>query len=274
MTGDFLDLLSAESAADSGARVRAVAFECLMSGITDERSASILRLAGFDGNFACFAIAGHPKGSARAAITAIHQAVSDLGGGEPVTGTHADAVVALIRLEAAVRPEATCTAVAKAFEPSTPLCLAPTGHGIEGAAIAMRTALTTFAAAPALANVITDTASRAHRPTVLHAEDALPERAMLGDAEARRELIDNVYAGLLGDNDDDSTMLTVATFLESGGSLEVAARTLNVHPNTVRYRLKRMADATGWDATDPREAFVLTCAIALGRIGGKPNLPQ
>lgn len=41
---------------------------------------------------------------------------------------------------------------------------------------------------------------------------------------------------------------------------------LNVHPNTVRYCLKRMADTTGWDATNPRDATVLTTAIALGRI--------
>ena len=61
-------------------------------------------------------------------------------------------------------------------------------------------------------------------------------------------------------------MLTVSSFLESGRSLEITARMLNVHPNTVRYRLKRMADTTGWDATNPRDATVLTTAIALGRI--------
>ena len=107
----------------------------------------------------------------------------------------------------------------------------------------------------------------AQRPSILHAEDALPERAMLGEQEARRELVDDVYARLIGNSgNDDPAMLTVATFLESGGSLEVTARSLNVHPNTVRYRLKRMADTTGWDVTDPRDAFVLTCAINLGRI--------
>ena len=280
MTSDFLSLLTADDAAggDGGGRVRAVAFECLVSGIIDERAVSVLRLAGFDGDFGCFAIAGRPAdgGGAGAAIATIRQAVHDLGGSEPLTGVHDGAVVALIRLEAAVRPEATCTAVSKAFAPGTPICLGPTRRGVEGASIAMRAALTTLAAAPALSNTaLSNTALRhtpvpnraaAHRPTVLHAEDALPERAMLGDQEARRELVDEVYAELLGNSDDDPTMLTVATFLESGGSLEVTARALSVHPNTVRYRLKRMADTTGWDATDPRDAFVLTCAIALGRI--------
>ena len=44
------------------------------------------------------------------------------------------------------------------------------------------------------------------------------------------------------------------------------ARLLGIHPNTVRYRLKRAAETTGWDATDPRDAFVLNTAIAIGRM--------
>ncbi len=292
MTGDFLSLLTANTTAEHASdgskcsehenrgkcaeheeRVRAVAFECLISGIIDERAASLLRIAGFDGNFACFAFAGRPteRGGASSALATIRQAVHDLGGSEPLVGVHEGAVVALARLEAAVSPDATCTAAAKAFDPSTPICLGPTRRGIEGASITMRAALTTLTAAPALSHITLHTppaASRAtQRPSVLHAEDALPERAMLGEQEARRELVEDVYTRLLGNSDnDDPTMLTVATFLQSGGSLEVTARSLNVHPNTVRYRLKRMADTTGWDVTDPRDAFVLTCAIGLGRI--------
>lgn len=307
MTGDFLSLLTADAAAErgnddgkcskcgecgnSGAGdnrgesgsigesveredlVRAIAFECLISGIIDERAASVLRVAGFDGDFACFAFAGHPtdRGGASSAIAIIRQAVHDLGGSEPLIGVHDGAVVALVRLEAAVSPDATCTASAKAFDPSAPICLGQTRRGIKGASVTMRAALTTLTAAPALSSIMLHTppaSSRAaQRTAVLHAEDALPERAMLGEQEARRELVEDVYMRLLGNSDnDDPTMLTVATFLKSGGSLEVTARSLNVHPNTVRYRLKRMADTTGWDVTDQRDAFVLTCAISLGRI--------
>jgi sugar diacid utilization regulator len=32
-------------------------------------------------------------------------------------------------------------------------------------------------------------------------------------------------------------------------NITMAAKELNVHPNTVRYRLKRAAETTGWDAT-------------------------
>ena len=48
--------------------------------------------------------------------------------------------------------------------------------------------------------------------------------------------------------------------------MENTAKELNVHPNTVRYRLKRAAETTGWDATDPRDAYVLTTALAIGRM--------
>jgi len=40
-----------------------------------------------------------------------------------------------------------------------------------------------------------------------------------------------------------------------------------VHPNTVRYRLKRVTEVIGWDATGPREALILQTALILGSIG-------
>jgi hypothetical protein len=41
---------------------------------------------------------------------------------------------------------------------------------------------------------------------------------------------------------------------------------LFVHPNTVRYRLKRIADFTGRDPTVPRDAYVLRVATTVGRL--------
>ena len=59
---------------------------------------------------------------------------------------------------------------------------------------------------------------------------------------------------------------TLAVFLEQATSLEATARLLFVHPNTVRYRLRRVADATGLAATEARDAFTLKIALALGRL--------
>ncbi|WP_264001419.1 PucR family transcriptional regulator, partial [Mycolicibacterium gadium] len=56
-------------------------------------------------------------------------------------------------------------------------------------------------------------------------------------------------------------------YLDSGGAIEACARKLFVHPNTVRYRLKRIADFTGRDPTVPRDAYVLRVASTVGRLG-------
>ncbi|WP_055427840.1 PucR family transcriptional regulator [Bifidobacterium aesculapii] len=304
---DFLDLLTRDDGSnpengivgggDARARLNQITFECLTSGLSDGRVASLLRALGFDGDFACFAIAGKPAATVQATVQQVNRKVIDLGGDAPLIGVRDGEVAALIAVKAAVRPEVTCTAVSDCFDTdAAPLCLGPVRHGVPGAAATLTAALTTLRASAALAPIRThassvaaagDTAASGNetadggadvktakkafppsrRPAVpLRAEDALPERALLGDEDARRELVEVVYASLAGDNQDDTTMLTVSTFLASGGSLETTARTLNVHPNTVRYRLKRAADTTGWDATNPREAYVLTTAIALGRI--------
>mgnify|MGYP003528170464 CR=1 FL=1 len=60
---------------------------------------------------------------------------------------------------------------------------------------------------------------------------------------------------------------TLWSYLDNGRSLEATARELFVHPNTVRYRLKRITETIGWDATGAREALILQTALILGSIG-------
>jgi hypothetical protein len=106
-------------------------------------------------------------------------------------------------------------------------------------------------------------------PRPVAADDLLPERLLSGDATARRALVDRAYRRLA---DADVRLLdTVATYLEHGRSVEAAARLLFVHPNTVRYRLRRVADVTGWDPADAREGFVLQLAISAGRLADSPG---
>jgi len=59
---------------------------------------------------------------------------------------------------------------------------------------------------------------------------------------------------------------TVRAVLASGGNLEASARAIFVHPNTVRYRLKRAAELTGLSATDPRGSWTLQVALALAAL--------
>lgn len=101
-------------------------------------------------------------------------------------------------------------------------------------------------------------------PRPVAADDLLPERALAGDVAARRRLVDDVYLSLT--TSGAATLQTLTTYLEQAPSMEAAARVLFVHPNTVRYRLRRVADVTGYAPTDPRGAHTLRIALALGRL--------
>ncbi len=125
------------------------------------------------------------------------------------------------------------------------------------------------------AHVSARSATSAHRaatgwpdaPRPVRADDLLPERALAGDGHARRHLVDEVYLPLVGGR--DTLVETLAAYFASGRSLEASARALFCHPNTVRYRLRQVADLTGHSPTDPREAFTLEIALVLGRQSGR-----
>jgi hypothetical protein len=96
------------------------------------------------------------------------------------------------------------------------------------------------------------------------ADDLLPERALDGDPLARATLMTNAYLPL---KEHSTDMLdTLDVYLGNGRSLEATSRTLFVHPNTVRYRLHRVAELVGWDPMDARDALVLQTACILGRV--------
>jgi DNA-binding PucR family transcriptional regulator len=101
-------------------------------------------------------------------------------------------------------------------------------------------------------------------PRPVRSEDLLPERALSGDAEAERLLVEQIARPL--EDAGPTLQRTVEAYLESGGVLETCARTLFVHPNTVRYRLRKAADLTGRHATEPRDALVLRVALTVGRL--------
>jgi DNA-binding PucR family transcriptional regulator len=104
--------------------------------------------------------------------------------------------------------------------------------------------------------------SSAPRPVL--ARELLPERALLGDASAIAVLDAEVMRPLA--DAGPALTETLDAYLDSGGAIEACARKLFVHPNTVRYRLKRITDFTGRDPTTPRDAYVLRVAATVGRL--------
>jgi hypothetical protein len=102
-------------------------------------------------------------------------------------------------------------------------------------------------------------------PRPVSADDLLPERALTGDTEARDQLVRNTFEALA--QQDPVLLSTLAVYLERAGSIEGAARELFVHPNTVRYRLRRVTDVTGLVPAGPRDGWALRLALSFGRLG-------
>ena len=133
-----------------------------------------------------------------------------------------------------------------------PLVLGPTVDSVSEANKSARAALAGF----------TVVRSWPKSAGVIYADDLLAERALAGDMLAKSTLIEKIYRPLSANSPE--LLETLSTYLETGRSLETTARTLFVHANTVRYRLKRISEIIGWDATGAREAFVLQVAMVLG----------
>ncbi|MFB7878359.1 PucR family transcriptional regulator [Nocardia sp. NPDC056064] len=101
-------------------------------------------------------------------------------------------------------------------------------------------------------------------PRPVHASELLPERALLGDRAAVEAL--NEYLVVPLASAGSSLSDTLDAYLDCGGAVETCARQLYVHPNTVRYRLKRIGEITGRDPMNPRDAYVLRIAATVGRL--------
>jgi DNA-binding PucR family transcriptional regulator len=133
---------------------------------------------------------------------------------------------------------------------------------LEEAAQSARAALAGYRAAPAW--------PAAPRPVA--AADLLPERALAGDAEARRILRQDIFGALTRAGGE--LLETLDGFFTAGNVLESAARSLYVHPNTVRYRLRRVGDVTGLSPLAPRDAYTLRIALTVGRLDPGFTPPQ
>jgi hypothetical protein len=157
--------------------------------------------------------------------------------------------------EAAAEPTLSFIDIARALEPGFGPGHLVLGHEVPSLVDASRSAkaaLAGFAVARAWRN--------APRPAL--ADDLLPERALAGDPLARSTLVNRVYRPL--QDQSPELLATLWCYLDNGRSLEATARELFVHPNTVRYRLKRVSQVIGWDATGAREALILQSALILG----------
>jgi DNA-binding PucR family transcriptional regulator len=175
-----------------------------------------------------------------------------------LVGIHGEDLIVIARTD--IETSELAQVLLECFGPG-PVVVGPPAVTLVEVARATRAAFAGVVAAPAW--------SLTPRPVA--ADDLLPERVLVGDQMARDRLIAIAYDPIV--RAGGSLQETVATFLDCGRSLELSARTMFVHANTVRYRLKKVAELTGWDVLSTRDAHVLEVAFALGRLRDSSHAP-
>ncbi len=176
-------------------------------------------------------------------------------------GIHSDRLIVVLGHIAEQKGEnKSFSTIIKELEPhfgDGPIVIGPTIRDVSSTTISAKAALSAFS--------VIRNSTKSER--VIHADDLLAERALAGDGIAKQTLIEKIYGPLAANSPE--LLETLSAYLDSGRSLEATAKLLFVHPNTVRYRLKRISDVIGWDATGAHEAFVLQVAMVLGSLGEK-----
>jgi len=244
---------AAEMRGAMDSRLEAVLLDAVLRGHDPDEIRHRATALGWRGGHRVLVMAGDAPGEDQPAFVPGLRRAAARFDCDLLVGVQAERLVLV--LGSVADPAAVAAAMTPWFGPG-PVIVGPVVDSLVEAHVSARHALAGLGAAAAH--------PRASRPTP--SEDLLPERALMGDPSAREALVEGVYAPLA---DAGSALLeTVDAYVSLGRSLEGTARELYVHANTVRYRLKRVGEITGWDPLAPRDAYVLQTAIALGRLAG------
>ena len=254
---------AAEARGAWDARLEALVVDAVLRGEADDSMQSRASALGWgEVSHVTFVVGSTPpgRGGAVPAVDELRRSVRQHGV-EALAIVQRSRLIGVLGGTRAVLP--IVDAVTECFGPG-PIVVGPTVPHLFAAGRSARSALSGLAAAAAWPQA----------PRVVESDSLLPERALAGDPPARRILVERIHRPLAAPA--QAPLLATATaYLDSGGSLEATARALFVHPNTVRYRLGRIADVTGYDLTAPREAWAARIALAIGRLdSGSPGSGQ
>lgn len=230
------------------ARLEALVVDSLLRGEGDETITSRASALGWDDTGHVVVMMGGLGGGT--ALDQVRRLARDRGLGCLCAVQGDRLVVVLGGVDAAAEP---ATAVAEAFAEG-PVVIGPVVAMLSDARLSADAALSGLRVAHGWPDA----------PRPVHAEDLLPERALAGDLDARSALVTQVYAPLAVAG--GAVLDTVECYLSHGSSIETTGRTLFVHANTVRYRLKRAAEVTGLSPSHPRDSYTLRLALTLGRL--------
>ncbi|MDN5751407.1 MAG: helix-turn-helix domain-containing protein, partial [Pseudonocardia sp.] len=249
---------AAETRGAWDARLEALVVDAVVRGEADDAMVSRAAALGFDPASAVRVVAGSPADAPEGHGELRRHAAR--AGRAVLVGVQGNRLIVLLSEREPDRPDHPSSGVGQlgrlvdGFGPG-PVVVGPVAGDLGAAPTRAREARAGRRAAP----------GRPDAPRPVAADDLLPERALCGDAAAHRALVDDVIEPLRVAGGE--LLATVAAYLEGGGALEACARTLFVHPNTVRYRLRRVSELTGRVAADPRDALVLRTALVAARLG-------
>ncbi len=236
-------------------RLEALVVDAVLRGETDETVLSRASTLGWHSTASVVVVVGPAPLEPAQALESIRH-IAAIAGSDMLGAVQGDRMVVVLGGAGLNSPDRAVEIVRKfvtMFGPGAVIVGPPVEHLMD-ASTSTREAVSAYRAAAGW--------PEAPRPVASH--DLLPERALSGDGHARRALANDIYEPLQAAG--SGLLETLVTFLDHGLSVEAAARALFVHANTVRYRLRRIHEVTGYSPTDPRDAYALRLAITLGRL--------
>ncbi|ADG99169.1 putative transcriptional regulator, PucR family [Segniliparus rotundus DSM 44985] len=238
-------------------RLEAVLVDAVIRGDASGELQSRAATLNWDANAPATVIVGEARTDSPTSIPVLIHNIAQRHSGAALSAVHGRKLITVVS-GALPSNQAFLAELLKVFEDS-PVVIGPTAPSLAEARISATDALSALEAV----------AGWRGAPRPAHADELLPERVLNGDISAARALTEQVVSPLLAAG--ASLLTTLESYLDTGGGVDACARELFVHPNTVRYRLRRIAAVTGLDPTDPRDGFVLRVASIIGRISASPG---
>jgi DNA-binding PucR family transcriptional regulator len=96
------------------------------------------------------------------------------------------------------------------------------------------------------------------------ADEHLPQLALHADPSLATALAERGLAPLRGEAGAERLTETLRAWLDRPGQVQAVAAVLGVHPQTVRYRLRRLRELYGEALDDPEERLALSLALRAG----------
>ena len=243
---------AAENRGAWDARLQDLVLDAILAGSSDDALLARAAAAGWDVNKHVLALVG-PVPSTQVAIEVHMEQIRRTAKSaklDVMVGVHNDRMITIIGgvLESD-DPEFVAKPFVGHFGPGTVV----TGPVVSTLQEAHSSALDALSGYRALSFV-------SSRPRLIASADMMAARVIAGDSAAINPVVAKLRADLSSD-----VRQTLACYLEVSPTIEGCARTLFVHVNTVRYRLRRVLDSTGLDPFEPADALTLRIALMIER---------